>query len=60
MTTDQKLTMIKSAIKTLAETNRLNNKLKQRGLNSLEQAYARYREETNEHKLLTNHKRLEC
>ncbi len=44
MTNHEKLTMIKSAMETIAQKKGLDNKAKQRGLKSLQQAYSKYKQ----------------
>lgn len=47
MTTKKRLAMIKSAMKALQEEEKLDNKLKQRGLKSLEEAYIKHTPKIN-------------
>lgn len=44
MTREEKMTMIKGALKTLAESDKLSPKLKERGVKTLAEAYAKHSE----------------
>ncbi|NLM25404.1 MAG: hypothetical protein GX208_04710 [Firmicutes bacterium] len=58
MTTEQRLAMIKEAMKVLANTDKIDQKFKQRGLNSLTQAYNRHTSQMKASKIFTNTKRF--
>lgn len=47
MTAEKRLAMIKSAMKALQEEDKLDSKLRRRGLKSLEQAYAKHTTKIN-------------